>query len=91
MSFSRAFQWYNSHLDPIWPDGTFKDMSYLFFPIIKGRPSDKQLSAQIIPVQIHPHPNTPLPMSIRYDTHRRAFLIILAAVLNDYLSHWVQP
>ncbi len=24
MSFSRAFQWYNSHLDPIWPDGTFK-------------------------------------------------------------------
>ncbi len=24
MSFSRAFQWYHSHLDPIWPDGTFK-------------------------------------------------------------------
>ncbi len=23
MSFSRAFQWYHSHLDPIWPDGTF--------------------------------------------------------------------
>ncbi len=25
MSFSRAFQWYHSHLDPIWPDGTFKE------------------------------------------------------------------
>ncbi len=24
MSFSRAFQWYHSHLDPIWPEGTFK-------------------------------------------------------------------
>ncbi len=24
MSFSRAFQWYHSHLDPFWPDGTFK-------------------------------------------------------------------
>ncbi len=24
MSFSRAFQWYHSHLDPNWPDGTFK-------------------------------------------------------------------
>ncbi len=24
MSFSRAFQWYHSHLDPIWLDGTFK-------------------------------------------------------------------
>ncbi len=24
MSFSRAFQWYHSHLDPIWPDGIFK-------------------------------------------------------------------
>ncbi len=24
MSFSRAFQWYHSLLDPIWPDGTFK-------------------------------------------------------------------
>ncbi len=23
MSFSRAFQWYHSHLDPIWPDSTF--------------------------------------------------------------------
>ncbi len=24
MSFLRAFQWYRSHADPIWPDGTFK-------------------------------------------------------------------
>jgi hypothetical protein len=23
MSFSRPFQWYHSHADPIWPDGTF--------------------------------------------------------------------
>ncbi len=27
MSFSRAFQWYHSHLDPIWPDGTFNGLS----------------------------------------------------------------
>jgi hypothetical protein len=24
MSFSRPIQWYHSHADPIWPDGTFK-------------------------------------------------------------------
>ncbi len=30
MSFSRAFQWYHSHLDPIWPDGTFN----LYFQLI---------------------------------------------------------
>ncbi len=24
MSFKGAFQWYHSHADPIWPDGTFK-------------------------------------------------------------------
>jgi hypothetical protein len=24
MSFSRPIQWYHSHVDPIWPDGTFK-------------------------------------------------------------------
>ncbi len=24
MSFSRPFQWYHYHVDPIWPDGTFK-------------------------------------------------------------------
>ncbi len=24
MSFSRPVQWYHSHADPIWPDGTFK-------------------------------------------------------------------
>ncbi len=23
MSFSRPIQWYHSHADPIWPDGTF--------------------------------------------------------------------
>ncbi len=25
MSFSRAIQWYHSHADPIWPDGTFNE------------------------------------------------------------------
>ncbi len=30
MSFSRAFQWYHSHLDPIWPDGTFKSRYVLY-------------------------------------------------------------
>ncbi len=24
MFFSRPIQWYHSHADPIWPDGTFK-------------------------------------------------------------------
>ncbi len=24
MFFSRPIQWYHSHVDPIWPDGTFK-------------------------------------------------------------------
>jgi hypothetical protein len=24
MSFSTPIQWYHSHADPIWPDGTFK-------------------------------------------------------------------
>ncbi len=23
MAFSRPIQWYHSHADPIWPDGTF--------------------------------------------------------------------
>ncbi len=25
MSFSRSIQWYHTHADPIWPDGTFKE------------------------------------------------------------------
>ncbi len=25
MSFSRPIQWYHSHADPIWPNGTFKN------------------------------------------------------------------
>jgi hypothetical protein len=29
MSFSRPIQWYHSHADPIWPDGTFKYASYV--------------------------------------------------------------
>ncbi len=31
MFFSRPIQWYHSHADPIWPDGTFKS---LFFNIV---------------------------------------------------------
>ncbi len=27
MSFSRPIQWYNSHVDPNWPDGTFKNLA----------------------------------------------------------------
>ncbi len=27
MSFSRPIQWFHSHADPIWPDGTFKGAS----------------------------------------------------------------
>jgi hypothetical protein len=25
MSFSKPIQWYHSHADPVWPDGTFKE------------------------------------------------------------------
>jgi hypothetical protein len=25
-SFLRPVQWYHSHVDPIWPDGTFNDL-----------------------------------------------------------------
>ncbi len=28
MFFSRPIQWYHSHADPIWPDGTFKFFIY---------------------------------------------------------------
>jgi hypothetical protein len=34
MSYSRPIQWYHSHVDPIWPDGTFKvqkNISLTFF------------------------------------------------------------
>ncbi len=39
MSFSRAFQWYHSHLDPIWPDGTFKRtyIQYLYMLLVENR------------------------------------------------------
>ncbi len=30
MSFSRPIQWYHSHADPIWPDGTFKTRECVF-------------------------------------------------------------
>jgi hypothetical protein len=33
MSFLRAFQWYHSHADPIWPDGTFKIQSGWTVPL----------------------------------------------------------
>ncbi len=26
MFFSRPIQWYHSHADPIWPDGTFNEL-----------------------------------------------------------------
>ncbi len=29
MSFSRPIQWYHSHADPIWPDGTFKSRIWI--------------------------------------------------------------
>jgi hypothetical protein len=29
MSFTRPIQWYHSHADPIWPDGTFKNRNWL--------------------------------------------------------------
>jgi hypothetical protein len=29
MSFSMPIQWYHTHADPIWPDGTFKSDFYI--------------------------------------------------------------
>ncbi len=37
MSFKRAFQWYHSHADPIWPDGTFKMKFFLMFTVYGSR------------------------------------------------------
>ncbi len=39
MPFSRAFQWYHSHLYPIWPDGTFNVLKsgYLLSPILPAK------------------------------------------------------
>ncbi len=38
MSFPRPIQWYHSHADPIWPDGTFKsDDVVLLFCLGGGR------------------------------------------------------
>jgi hypothetical protein len=31
MSFLRPIQWYHSHADPIWPDGTLKDPTHRSF------------------------------------------------------------
>ncbi len=28
MSFLRPIQWYHSHVDPVWLDGTFKHLSF---------------------------------------------------------------
>jgi hypothetical protein len=33
MSFSRPIQWYYSHVDPILPDGTFKDLKRMLLSI----------------------------------------------------------
>jgi hypothetical protein len=35
MSFLRPIQWYHSHVDPIWPDGTFKNLDSRFFHILQ--------------------------------------------------------
>jgi hypothetical protein len=34
MSFKRAFQWYHSHADPIWPDGIV--ITSLFQALVGG-------------------------------------------------------
>ncbi len=34
MSFSRPIQWYHSHADPIWPDGTVKALHCLYLSSI---------------------------------------------------------
>jgi hypothetical protein len=37
MSFSRPFQWYHFHADPIWPDGTLKSLNPLIAGWTRGR------------------------------------------------------
>jgi hypothetical protein len=38
MSFQRAFHWYHSHADPIWPDSTFnKDLLFENFDIWRNK------------------------------------------------------
>ncbi len=34
MSFSMPIQWFDSHADPIWPDGTFKERPIKFEGLI---------------------------------------------------------
>jgi hypothetical protein len=41
MSFLRAIQWFHSHADPIWPDGTFK-----YFPRILSKYAERSKNMQ---------------------------------------------
>ncbi len=47
MSFWSAFQWYHSHADPIWPDGTFKDVVSDSWPQM-GFKKFKKISTRLV-------------------------------------------
>ncbi len=53
MSFSRAFQWYHSHLDPIWPDGTFKKLEgHIFTDYCNNVKNKKKFASMWIEINI---------------------------------------
>ncbi len=58
MSFSRPNQWYHSHADPIWPDGTFQATQNLQTGML--RPYKKQIFCHPIYFPF-PHSLSPPP------------------------------
>jgi hypothetical protein len=55
MFFSRPIQWYHSHVDPIWPDGTFNIafLGPLNHTLVTGTPS------RGLPLPSNPRPLSP--------------------------------
>jgi hypothetical protein len=48
MSFSRPIQWYHSHADPIWPDGTFNTQNGALRPIPHPPPPPKHIAGWLL-------------------------------------------
>ncbi len=69
MSFSWAFQWYHFHLDPIWPDGTFKliicfsSFTHFAIPIPNFSHSCFSFSLQFVLILLSIYPHSPLNVS----------------------------
>ncbi len=67
MSFYRAFQWYHSHADPIWPDGTFKIIRCPLWCISSSHslmhPFSSLTDASLFPSLVHFFPDWWIPSS----------------------------